>query len=575
MATGRSPGMSSKARAASGPRDVLDLLRRWIWIPPLAMLITTTVGVWMAARQPTVYQAQGALVVAGGDVARQVATEVLILRGEAVRQRVLEAVPGARGVTVRSASPTGTGDLVDVFVEDNSPTRAAATVDAYVVAYLDYKRDEALTSLLRDSEKTRRSIAELDIEVARLTTEYEAAVAEIVRRTAVAPGAIPTVVAARAQERNRAQRELDSGVKARRDTLLSEQLALESDLRELEADHDLTNPGGAQEVNRTRVPTTPLRPKPLKQGLEGAAHGLAVGVALAFAFDRLDESIRSRPDAERILGPGTVILATIPLVTEWKMRSDPLVVTRSAPRSPAAEAYRTLRTSVQFAGVDRRIDALAVASPSAGEGKTTTAVNLAVVVAATGRRVVLVDGDLRRPRAHTFFGMSNDIGLSSWMIGDAPLTAALRPVPGVQGLSLLAAGPIPPNPSELLSSARFPELIRTLGAGGTLVIVDTAPILMATDVTLASRTLDAVLVVTLLGRGTKKHLVRALELLDRPNAPYVGVVLNGASTQERPHRHAYEDEAPPRRGGGRGRGAGKGGPAPTPTGSGGLVRPTR
>lgn len=541
-------GMSEASSAASVVNDARDVLRRWIWVIPLAVVLTTAVALGQASREPKVYRAHGAVVVAADTRAQVLETEMLVLSGAAVRERVEVAMPGAPGVDVGWA---GIGDLVELSAEDGSAARAAATVDAYVAAYLDLKREEVLNGLLRDTEQTRRRIVELEVEVSSLTDTYEDAVAEVIDRTALGPGMTPAVAASLLQERSRDIRELDAGVKAQRDALLTQQLSLEDLLRDLEAEHDLTHPGGAQEVGRTPVPTSPIRPKPLRQGIEGAAHGLALGVALSFLFDRLDESIKSRVDADRILGRGVAILASIPVIPEWKDRSVPVVVSLTAPHSPAAEAYRGLRTAVQFASVDRPINALAVASPGAGEGKTTTSANLAVVVASTGRPVVIVDCDLRRPRVHTFFGMSNDVGLTSWMLGAVPLSQAVRPVPGVPGLSLLAAGPIPHNPSELLSSARFAGLISDLKADGALVVVDTAPILVATDVAIASRVLDAVLVVTMLGEGTRKHLVRALEVLARPDAPYVGVVLNGAPSRDRPYRYTIGDPAASRGGGGR------------------------
>jgi non-specific protein-tyrosine kinase len=220
-------------------------------------------------------------------------------------------------------------------------------------------------------------------------------------------------------------------------------------------------------------------------------------------------------------------VASIPAVVEWRDRAKPELVSVTAPRSSAAEAYRSLRTSVQFAGLENEVNVIAITSPSAGEGKTTAVANLAVVAAGAGRRVVLLDCDLRRPRIHTFFGMSNEVGFTSWIVGDAPLSAALQEVPGVRRLSLMASGPIPHNPSELLSSRRFPELVRTLQADGALVIIDTPPLLPVTDAAVIARSIDIVFVVTMAGKGTRRQLRHAIEILDRVEAPIGGLVLNG------------------------------------------------
>src|SRR5439155_23031319 len=132
----------------------------------------------------------------------------------------------------------------------------------------------------------------------------------------------------------------------------------------------------------------------------------------------------------------------------------PQAVTLTEPSSSAAEAYRTLRTSIQFMGLDRPLRTLQVTSPSASEGKTTTLANLAVALARAGQRVVMVDCDLRRPRIHDFFGVSNEVGFTSVLLGEVPLSEAVQEVPGERLMMLLASGMLPPNPSELIASER-------------------------------------------------------------------------------------------------------------------------
>ena len=236
--------------------------------------------------------------------------------------------------------------------------------------------------------------------------------------------------------------------------------------------------------------TTPVRPKPTQDGLIALAAGLLLGVALAFVVEFLDDTIKSREDLVRAVGGNVPVLGAIP--TASSRRAD--VVSLSAPDSPAAEAYRALRTSVYFVGLERG-RSFAVTSARPREGRTTTTVNLAVAIARAGQRVVVVDCDLRRPRVHEHFGLPNDVGFTSVLLGE-PLSTALRPVGDIDQLSVLTSGPIPPNPAELLASARCAEVFESLLADGTLLLIDTPAILPVTDAAEVARIVDSVLLVT-------------------------------------------------------------------------------
>ena len=197
----------------------------------------------------------------------------------------------------------------------------------------------------------------------------------------------------------------------------------------------------------------------------------------------------------------------------------------SDPRSPVAEAFRTLRTNVEFSGVDRRLQTIVVTSPSAGEGKSTTVANLAVAMAEGGKRVVAVDADLRRPGLHDLFGVSNREGVSSAVIGDVAVLPLQET--SVPGLRLLASGPTPPNPAELLGSQRFQALVDRLRAEADYVIFDTPPAAALSDAaTLAARA-DGVILVVGAGRTKRDVAQRAKEQLERVNAHILGVVLSG------------------------------------------------
>ena len=164
-------------------------------------------------------------------------------------------------------------------------------------------------------------------------------------------------------------------------------------------------------------------------------------------------------------------MGLVPMIGSWRDRAEPFLVMRAEPTSPAAEAYRSLRTSLQFAAYENVVGSVLVTSPTATEGKTSTVSNLGVVLATVGKNVVLVSADLRRPRLAAFFGLDEGVGLTSVMIGELTLDQALQPVPDIPGLTVLGCGPVPPNPAELLSSPKFAEIFDELTKRFDLVLV--------------------------------------------------------------------------------------------------------
>lgn len=203
-----------------------------------------------------------------------------------------------------------------------------------------------------------------------------------------------------------------------------------------------------------------------------------------------------------------------------------LVVLRE-PGSPAAEAYRTLRTNIQFSSLDNPIRTLLATSTDADEDKSTTLANLAVTIAQAEQRVILVDCDLRRPHLHTLFCIPNTHGLTSVLIEaeEAPLPLVNTTVPG---LSILTSGPLPPRPADLLGSRRMEALIERLRSEADMVLFDTPPVTAVTDAAVLARQLDGVLLVFKAGQTRRDRAREACRLLDKVKANIIGVVLNNA-----------------------------------------------
>ena len=206
------------------------------------------------------------------------------------------------------------------------------------------------------------------------------------------------------------------------------------------------------------------------------------------------------------------------------------LVMAQEPRSAAAEAYRTLSTNIQFSSLDRDVRTLLVTSVGPDEGKSIVLANLAITMAEGGKRVVMVDCDLRRPSLHLIFGLNDQPGLTTMMLNDQ-LAPPLQGTP-FENVNLVASGPLPPNPAELISSERFTRVLADIGAGADVVLVDAPPISAVTDATILSTRVDGVLVVVDSGRTRRDPGRRAAEQLQRVGARVLGAVLTNVKAEK-------------------------------------------
>ncbi len=202
------------------------------------------------------------------------------------------------------------------------------------------------------------------------------------------------------------------------------------------------------------------------------------------------------------------------------------LITISNPRSPVSEAYRTLRTNLEFSSLDKPIRSMVVTSAAPEEGKSTTLANLAVAIAQAGKKVILVDCDLRRPSLQKIFNARNSVGFTDMMRDDALLKKPPLQETTVPDLRLLVSGTIPPNPAELLASKRMDEVIATLLKNADMVLFDAPPVVAVTDAAVLSSKVDAALLVVSAGKTKRDHAKKAKALLDKVNARLIGTVLN-------------------------------------------------
>jgi capsular exopolysaccharide synthesis family protein len=206
------------------------------------------------------------------------------------------------------------------------------------------------------------------------------------------------------------------------------------------------------------------------------------------------------------------------------------LITIADPRSPISEAYRTLRTNIQFSGLDRSLRTIVITSTAADEGKSTTLANLAVAFAQGGRKTIAVDTDLRRPSLHKIFGLSNERGLTSIALDETPDLVLQTTI--VPNLRILSSGPLPPNPSELLSSQRMERIIEALKTEAEFILFDSPPIIAVSDAAVLARRLDGVLLLVSAGKTKRDQAVKAKTQLEKVGANIIGVVLNNVKVDK-------------------------------------------
>ncbi len=495
--------------------DYWRVLLRRKWIVVLGVLAAVVPAAVMSLMQDPVYEASATMLVRSLpgdnlfgtsylgyiDPDRVVANEIQVLQSQTVYQRLKQDLglttnpPGVRG------SGVGSTDLISASVRSGDPTTAQVLATAYVNAYIGQKRTEIIDGLVAAGEELQTKISELQLRIDDLNAKLEAA-----------PEAETSLI--------------EQG----RQLLVSQQGLFKQKLDQLQVDTAL-NSGTAQLVQSAAKPTAPIEPKPRRTIMLAFMVGLLLGIGAAFLVDFLDDSIRTPEDLADVAGKRPV-LAVVPVDPPPDNR--PISISR--PDDLAVEAYRTLRTNVQFLGFEGTMRSIQITSSVPGEGKTTTATNLAVVLAQAGNRVVLVDADLRRPRVHEVFGLDGSNGLTTALVGDA---APLKIHRIAEYLSVIVSGAAPPNPSEMLSGKRMAQIMEALNRQFDFVIIDSAPVLPVSDAVALSRQVDGVLVVAQSGRTSLPQLRQTLASLEQVSAPVLGMVLNKASSGNGGYGHGY------------------------------------
>ena len=532
-------------------RQYAGIIWKWLWLIVLGTLVAGVTAFVVSRRMTPVYEASTTLLIQQADnpafTYQDILTSERLARtyAELLKKQVtLDAAAERLGlvqeidadaVSVQSVRDT---QLIELKVEHVSRQVAAEIANTIPTVFIE--RNEAM-QLSRYAE----SKGALAGELSRLQTDIEAAQARI-----EAIGEPDT--AAQEAELARLQTFLTQ-YRSSYATLLSSYEATR--LAEAQATDNVIV------VQEARVPENPVRPRVMLNALLAAVVGAMLAVGTAFLIEYLDDTLKNPDDVTRVLG-----LSTLGAIAHMRLngRSDKLedrLVTASPSRSPISEAFRTLRTNIQFSSVDKPLRRLLVTSPSPSDGKSLVAANLATVIAQAGQSVVLVDTDLRRPVQHKLFQLPNSVGVTSTLLeGSNPGPEhSLLSLPQMENLQVLTSGPLPPNPSELLGSQRMGKLIEDLEQQADVLIFDTPPVLAVTDAVVLSKQVDGVLLVLDAGSTREDLARRAVEELAKVGAPILGVVLNKVPVRRRGgygyhyyHYYYYDSESGervPRRGG--------------------------
>ena len=279
------------------------------------------------------------------------------------------------------------------------------------------------------------------------------------------------------------------------------------------------------QVETATKPTTPISPKPLQSAMLAAAIGLFVTAGIAFLIEFLDDTLKTPDEIKDILD--TPVIGFIgELKNNPKQNGDSLgIYVAKNPRSPVAEAFRSLRTNLEYSSVDKPARTMLVTSSGELEGKSTIAANLAIVEAQSGKNVIIIDADMRRPKVHVLFNKSNRRGLSDVVTGKLRIDDVVKTYDQVENLSIITCGTIPPNPSELLGSERMSQTIKDLEERFDLVIFDTPPMIVS-DAQILSSKVDGVIFVVIPGQTRAIAALRPMEELRRIDSHVMGVVAN-------------------------------------------------
>jgi non-specific protein-tyrosine kinase len=397
--------------------------------------------------------------------------------------------------------------LIDVRVEDTDPERAAAIANELVQVFS--AQNQAM-----QAERYASSKANLAAKIEQMTEQVAILSAEL--------DALEDT-----PENQNERTRIDEALGQYREIYASFLTSFEK-VRVAESSTVST----VTQVEVATPPLRPIRPRVLFNTFVAGILGLFIAAGVAFALEALDDTL-SPDDVVTELG-----LPVLGVVAHHPKEGGQLIVAFQ-PRSPVSEAFRSLRTNLQFASVNHPLRSLMVTSPSPQDGKSTVAANLGVVMAQGGRKVVLVEADLRRPQVHKKLGIPNRLGISSIIVQPKVVLDGTIQETSIQNLSALTSGDLPPNPAELIGSEKMNDILHLVGGLYDMVIIDTPPVMAVTDASALATKVDGVLVVIKPGATKLAACKQTIEQLKHVGANILGVVLNDVEVNRSRYKYGH------------------------------------
>jgi succinoglycan biosynthesis transport protein ExoP len=528
-------------------RQYIAIALKWWWLMLLSTLIAAGAGYSVSNRQTPVYQATAILIV-GQTIQSTELTSSDILTSErlartyadmAQLQPVLQGVVDAislsdtwQGLRSRvSVNPRRDTQLLEIAVEASSPEEARVTADELARQLIRLS-----PSALQDQQRSdSQRFASQRLESLRAKIEAGQARLDELEKAMEEP-----LSAQQVQEIQDEINTLESLVAGWENNYAQLLTLVQSE----------KSPNYLAVVQPAQAGSSPIRPRTQQDTLLAAVVGLLLSLGVIFLVEYLDDTLKSSADLSQFLD-----LATLGAVGEIKGKAYEKLVAQRDPHSPESEAYRMIRSNIQFMSVDRPLKAIMVTSPTSSEGKSLTVANLAVVMAQAGLKTIIADTDLRRPVQHQIFHVPNMGGVTDLLRSpDIEVNGHLEDTE-IENLRVLTSGEIPPNPSELLGSQRMGQLLDRLTELADVVIFDSPPVLAVTDATVLSKRIDGLLLVTEAGQTRREAARQAVLNLQQAGANLLGGVLNRVSHKGRGYYYYYSSyHYSPRDGSGRQRG---------------------
>lgn len=432
--------------------------------------------------------------------------------------------------------------LLVVTVEDPSPQRAADVANAIATVFAARINELQSQRYGASREGLAKQVADMEQQVATITSQI-AAIEERVAAAGTQTAATATPISAaastgtaRAQQASSIPNAADSAALEQLQARLTQYRTIYSNLVtsyeqvRLSEDQTSTNVVISEPA---AVPSLPVRPRTWLNTVLAGVIGMLLAAGVVLAVDSLDDTVRNPEEIRKKFN--LPILGMI----AWHEAPEDNPITLAQPRSPTAEAFRSMRTNITYAAVDRPLRRLMITSPTPEDGKTTVACNLAAALAQGEKHVVLIDADMRRPMVHRKFGLKNRLGLSESFVNPLGNLANVLNASGLNKLAVLTSGGLPPNPSELLASKMTGQILAKLDETFDIIVIDTPPVLTVTDAAALAPVMDGVVLVAKPGTTKVAALHEALRQLRAVNARVLGVVLNEVNARSRKYGYYY------------------------------------